>query len=349
MAQSKFSFLNAISITLACGLFCSLSAQPSQGDPISVRPKSQARLDAIKGKVDGFIVWSSSRSNKHHDLWIMNADGTDAKQLTNSNSVDWFPRVSPDGQRVLYTRSKSGWVPETDAKFAEKWDLWVKDLASGQESKLVENATWGTWRPRGTAVAYARGSKAYLFDLETQKETLLINGDKIKKGTIVQEPNLSPDGKYLAATLRGTSRETGIYNIGKGEWVTTGKGCQIDWYPDGKKVYRMNPTGNGGKAAPSEVLHFNVKDGKPLEKLGIFGVPNEVKLMDLPGGRSHEYFPKLDQKKGEWLVWAATSKGHDHDIYDYELFIWKIGSPVKAATRLTFHTGNDRWPDLYLR
>jgi hypothetical protein len=69
--------------------------------------------------------------------------------------------------------------------------------------------------------------------------------------------------------------------------------------------------------------------------------------MDLPGRRSHEYFPRLSPD-GKWLVWGATDKGHDHDLFDYELYIWKIGEPVESATRITYHTGNDRWPDIWL-
>jgi hypothetical protein len=71
-----------------------------------------------------------------------------------------------------------------------------------------------------------------------------------------------------------------------------------------------------------------------------------VKLMDLPGRRSHEYFPRLSPY-GKWLVWGATDKGHDHDLFDYELYIWKIGEPVETATRITYHSGNDRWPDIW--
>jgi hypothetical protein len=35
-------------------------------------------------------------------------------------------------------------------------------------------------------------------------------------------------------------------------------------------------------------------------------------------------------------------------LFDYELYIWKIGEPVESATRITYHTGNDRWPDIWL-
>jgi len=68
--------------------------------------------------------------------------------------------------------------------------------------------------------------------------------------------------------------------------------------------------------------------------------------MDLPGRRSHEYFPAIDPS-GRWLVWCATQYGHEHDLYDYEVYLWKIGADPKSAVRLTFHTGNDRWPDIF--
>ena len=107
----------------------------------------------------------------------------------------------------------------------------------------------------------------------------------------------------------------------------------------------MNPTGNGGTAAPSEVLAIKLSDGKPVENISKI---KKFRLMDLPGRRSHEYFPKFDQN-GQWMVWCATEKGHDHDIYDYEVFIWKRGTSENDAIRLTFHSCNDRWPDIFIQ
>ena len=316
------------------------------GSAAKVSGRENKALEALKGTVSGKIVWSSSRSNSKHDIWIMNADGTDKKALTKSDNVDWFPRFSPDGSKVLFVRSKGGWVPEVDAKYYDKWDLWTVSTAGGDEEKVFESACWGTWRPDGKSIVFAQGNKAFMYNLETQEKTLLLDGDEsIKKGTIVQEPNLSPNGKYLAATLRGSSRETGIWHLEKKEWYKTGGGCQIDWFPTNDEIYRMNPTGNGGTAAPSEVLAMKLDDGKPVENIARI---KKFRLMDLPGKRSHEYFPKFDPK-GEWMTWCATAKGHDHDIYDYEVYIWKRGTDTKKATRLTFHTGNDRWPDVYIQ
>ena len=334
--------------TLALSTFAFADEAPT-GAPVAPTSEEQSSLNAIKGKLNGKIVWSTSRVHSTHDLWIMNADGTDSKALTNSSTVDWFPRFSPDGQKIIFTRSKGGWTPENDANYPEKWDLWMIDVNGENEKKIADNATWGTFRPDGKNIVFSRGAKVFQKNLESGEEKLLLDGEKAfdEKGVILQEPNLSPDGKYIAITLRGSMRETGIWDIANKKWNKSGDGCQIDFFADGSKVYRVNPTGNGGTAAPSEILWFNVKNGEQQEKVGFFGVPKAAKLMDLPGRRSHEYFPRVSAN-GKWLVWGATAKGHDHDIYDYELYLWEIGKDPKTAARITYHSGNDRWPDIWL-
>ncbi len=323
-----------------------LYAQAPVGEPVGLDRGEKRDLEEIKEMVDGRIVWSSSRSGSNHDVWIMNTDGTEKEQLTDSpENVDWFSRFSPDGEDVLFVRSKSGWVSEKDAKYYRKWDLWIISVDGSKEEKVVENACWGTWRPDGKRLVFARGSRVFIHDIETENDSLILDGEKaFKERTIVQQPELSPNGLYLAATLRGTSRETGIYDLKDSTWTTAGKGCQINWMPNGKEVVRINPTGNGGTAAPSEVLVIPVDEGKPSVNVNRI---RKLRLMDLPDRRrSHEYFPIFDSS-GDWMVWCATAKGHDHDIYDYEVYIWKRGTDQEDAVRLTFHTGNDRWPDIH--
>jgi Tol biopolymer transport system component len=333
-------------VFLACLVNIGYAQEAPTGSPVQPTDKEQKALNALKGSVNGLIVWSTSRSNSKHDLWLMNADGTDPKQLTKGDAVDWFPRFSPDGSTVLFNRSKGGWVPENDAEYPEKWDLWTIGVDGNNEKKIVDNACWGVWQPDGKSIVFVRRSQVFMKNLETAEEKLLLDGDvAFKKGTVVQQPSLSPDGKYLVATLRGSSRETGVWSFDKKEWTKTGGGCQIQWFPAGSEIYWMNPTGNGGTAAPSEVLAMTLKDGKPVENISSI---KKFRLMDLPGRRSHEYFPKFDQF-GEYMVWGATDKGHDHDIYDYEIYIWKRGQPVESAVRLTFHSGNDRWPDIFIK
>ena len=337
----------ALTGILMAGCVATLAAQePPMGSAVQPTSKEQKALDGLKGTIKGQIVWSTSRSNPHHDLWIMNADGTDPKQLTKGDNVDWYSRFSPDGAKVLFTRSKSGWVSENDAEYPDKWDLWTINTDGSDEKKVADNAAWGVWQPDGKNIVFARRTKVFMKDLGSGEEKLILDGDvAFKKGTILQQPTISPDGKLLAVTLRGTSRETGVWNLEKKVWNKTGGGCQIQWLGSSNRIYRVNPTGNGGTAAPSEILAMTLDaDGKPTENIGNI---KKFHLMDLPGRRSHEYFPKFDPT-GEYMVWGATDKGHDHDIYDYELYVWKIGQPIPSAVRITFHSGNDRWPDIFL-
>lgn len=327
-------------------LFASAQEAPT-GAAVSPTKDEQKALDGLKGKINGKIVWSTSRVNSKHDIWIMNADGTDPKAVTNTpGNVDWFPRFSPDGATILFCRSKSGWVPENDAEMNDKWDLWTVKPDGTGEKKVAESAVWGTWRPTGDSIVFARASKVFIKCLATNEEKEIFDAEKqFKKSTWAQEPEMSPNGKFLAITLRGTSRQTGIWNFAKKEWYTTGAGCEITWFPDNKSVVRMNEgQGNGG----TEELKFDVdENGKPLALPSGLSIDNKFRFMDLPGRRSHEYFPQISQD-GQWMVWCATIYGQEHDIYDYEVYVWKIGSPQKDAVRLTFHTGNDRWPDIHL-
>ncbi|MBN1575299.1 MAG: PD40 domain-containing protein [Chitinispirillaceae bacterium] len=324
-----------------------LAAQEAPTGSIVQPDKSESkRLSALKGAVTGKIVWASSRSNSRHDLWIMNADGTDRKQLTKGDQVDWYARFSPDGNTVLFTRSKSGWVPEGDAEIFDKWELWKIGIDGSGEKKVADNGCWGTWRPSGDSIVFARGPKVVVKALATGDETEIFDAAvSLKKGAYSQQPQLSPDGTKLAMTVRGSRRETGIWNLKTKTWYSIGGGCQMEWFPDGKRILRMNEgQGNGG----TEVLAINLDEqGKPIDKITGLTIPKKIRFMDLPGRRSHEYFPKLD-RSGAWLVWCATQYGHEHDIADYEVYLWKIGTKVKTGpVRLTFHSGNDRWPDIF--
>jgi len=346
----KRQFIGMIGVILfTAGAFSILSAQEAPlGSIASPDKNGQKALDALKGTIQGTIVWSTSRANSKHDIWTMNADGTGQKPLTNSqNNVDWFPRIAPDGARVLFTRSKMGWVAENDAEMNDKWDLWTVNIDGTDEKKVAENAVWGTWRPNGDSIVFARASKVFVKCLSTGEENEVFDAEKtFQKNTFAQQPEMSPDGRFLAVTLRGAVRQSGIWNSDKKEWNTTGGGCEIGWVPSGKKVYRMNEgQGNGG----TEVLAIDIDaNGKPVRKLSGLSIPKEIRFMDLPGRRSHEYFPSISSD-GNWMVWCATQYGHEHDIADYEVYLWKIGTPSKTAVRLTFHTGNDRWPDILIK
>jgi hypothetical protein len=332
-----------LSAALALGCATLTGAPPTGSDEKPSGDETEA-MKAIGSKVNGTIVWSSSRLG-NHDLFTMNTDGSNVKAITTGEAVDWFPRFSPDGARILFCRSKKGWVSERDANNSDKWDLYTIKPDGSDAKKVVDSASWGSWL--GTdQIIYVRGTKVFKAKLaagadEATDETEIMDsaGVEALDGAQLQQPEMSRDGRFIAITLRGAKRETGIWDVEKKKWRQTGLGCQVNWTPDGAQIYWVNPTGNGG----SEVFHMPIKNGKPPKEL----TDDAMRFMDVPGRRSHEYFPQLSSD-GQWMVWGVTQRGHDHDIADYEIYLWHVGDSPESAVRLTYHSGNDRWPDIFI-
>jgi Tol biopolymer transport system component len=327
------------SLLLATAGCAAVGGAAPTGGTEEIADEDAAKMKAVGGKVKGQIVWSSSRDG-NHDLFVMNTDGSGVKRITEGDAVDWFPRYSPDGSSILFVRSKKGWVSERDANAEGKWDLFTLPAEGGTPKKVVDDASWGTWVD-GETILFVRGTKIFRQKLAGGDPELLVDSTKadVLDGALLQQPQMSSDGRFIAITLRGSKRETGIWDVKKKTWLRTGDGCQINWTPDGRQVYWVHPTGNGG----SRVFRQEMADGKPTKE-----IDDDAKtFIDLPGRRSHEYFPELSDD-GSWLVWAATQRGHDHDIADYEVYLWQVGQPPEQAARLTFHSGNDRWPDIFV-
>jgi Tol biopolymer transport system component len=327
-------------ILLQSLFFCLVFAQAPKGVAVEITPDEAKALAALKTKIDGQIIWSSSRMGKHK-IFMMNCDGSDIKAVTKGNKTDWYPRFSPDGTRIIFCRSKMDWTSEMNANNSEMWDTWIIDSMDAEERLLIPNSTWATWYNNGKTILFSRGTKVFSYNFGSGEEKNICNSETDMGGAaILQTPHISSDGKYIAMTLRGKMRETGIYDLEHKSWEKVNDGCQINWFPSGDKVYLVHPTGNGG----SQVLVQAVRNGKLIDPQIPF---DSTIFIDLPGRRSHEYFPQVSAD-GKWLVWAATQRGHDHDIADYEIYIWKIDSPKENAVRLTFHSGNDRWPDIFI-
>lgn len=329
-------------VALGCLLLggcSSLLGQPPKGSEDAPDAAELAAMKQVGQKAAGLIVWSSSRVG-NHDLFTMNTDGSNVKQITSGDAVDWFPRFSPDGSRILFCRSKKGWVSERDANNSDKWDIYTVRPDGSEPTKVVDSGSWGSWLGPDEII-FVRGTAILRKQLGSSQETELMNSQNVPAldGALLQQPEMAAGGKYIAITLRGSKRETGIWNVHDKTWTQTGLGCQINWTPDKQHVYWVHPTGNGG----SQVYRMPITAGKPAPDTS----DDALHFMDMPGRRSHEYFPQLSAD-GKWLVWGITQRGHDHDTADYEIYLWEVGTAPERAVRLTHHSGNDRWPDIFI-
>ncbi|MBU1157385.1 MAG: hypothetical protein KKC30_01080 [Proteobacteria bacterium] len=289
-------------------------------------PEQKAAIRQGTKGLKAKVVWSSSRSG-NHELYMLTLPDMEFYRLTHNDLVEYYSRFSPDGQRIVFARSQRLWVSERDEL---PWDVWTLDLNTKDETLVAKNGNYPQW-VGGDQISFMRGGQVVLKELASGKETVLYDAAQSPVKGVPQTPELSPDQRLLAFTARGAARGTMVYDLASQKLQAVAGGCEITWYPDSRHVLWVENGGHGG----NQILHSALNPVKPQV------------LMDLPGAYSHEYFPRLS-RDGKWMVWGAAAKGHEHDIADYEIFLWKLGTPWETALRLTQNQANDRWPDIYI-
>ncbi len=133
----------------------------------AVKTAGALRREELRGE----IFFESNRAGSW-DLFVMNADGANVRNLTNTPDEDEFnPVPSPDGRRVAYvTGSLERWSVWNRWKPLDK-QVWVMDRDGRNPRKLAAGAVRPDWAPDGNAVLYQqqekRGQVLRIQNLET--------------------------------------------------------------------------------------------------------------------------------------------------------------------------------------
>ncbi len=302
-----------------------LGDPPTKGELTSMGPHEIAALEHVWGDSCGFVVWSSIMYGQH-DLVRFDWPSGKLTRLTSSPFTDSTPKISPTGKQVVFARSRQEWV---SFRNLEEWDIWVLDLQTHKEKLVAERGAEPCWTGDGKSVVFHRGGKQVVqVEVDTGKETILLDE---RPGVIWTGPVIDPAGGRLAVTVRGRRRYTALVNLADGNVTQVGGGCQLSFVPGGAWLVLVESAGNMGTRFARVSL-----DGKTI-----------TPIFDSPGYWSHEYFPRISND-GRLLVYGAAREGHEHDRADYEIFLWRLDDPPEKAARLSFHSGNDQWPDIWV-
>ena len=226
---------------------------------------------------DGKIVFRSNASGAQ-DIWIMNADGTERKQLTFGAGNNIHPTVSPDGRYIVFASDRTG-----------TYHIWRMNI-DGSNPRQVTNSenseAYPQCSPNGRWVVYQNG-------YGWVKSTLwrvAIDGGEAKQLTnkMSIRPVISPDGKliayyYMDSNVWGLAviASEGGSPIRTYQIAPTVKSRILRWLPDGKSVGYVDMRDGvslilsqrlaGGPPMPitefrsDQVFHFNWSpDGKQM-------------------------------------------------------------------------------------
>ena len=194
-----------------------------------------ACLLATTSPLQGKIVFQSGR-NGNLDIYSMNSDGMDQTQLTHSEARDFEAAWSPNGRKIVFTRTRDD----------EDLEIYVMDADGGNQRNLTQHpALDGSpdWSPDGSQIAFTseRANGLSIFVMDTDGT----NVRQLTEGPFDVVPKWSPDGKRIAfeAMLgRGDGRQVYIMNAdGTNRWQASEPIPQaglflMGWSPDGTEI-----------------------------------------------------------------------------------------------------------------
>jgi hypothetical protein len=281
-------------------------------------------LQRLKGKLQGLIVWESNRTGAW-ELYVMNADGTGARQLTRlakaakGNYQAYLrPQLSPDGRTVLFGYGKHGSAAE----------VWVVSM-QGSDARRVCAGVPLNWSADGRQIYLVRDSQVLSHDFQTGQESV-VNGTKVP----VDGKSGSTVGTYhpsLQALAVRTSKLNEYFVFENGKTIKTTGGCEPRLSADGKHMYWVQ--------GPKDFRVWDIRADTERQMLG--KPPTEP--------FNYTYFPTVSADN-RWLVYAASPNQHDHSTSDYELYVQQLENwtPTGEPVRLSFNTATDRWPYLWV-
>jgi len=254
---------------------------------------------------DGTRIAFTSDRGGGDNIWVMNLDGSDKRQVTKEdfrllNQPTW----SPDGRFIA---AKKHFTTERSAGTGE---IWLYHASGGGGVQVVERANERlqkelgepVFAPDGSAIYYTRNTTSgpiFEYAQDSQSGIFAIERKDLATGEVstavsgyggAVRPAPSPDGKQLAFVRRdkdqsqlwvkdlANGREQMIYGAldldVQETWAVTGVYPNVDWLPDssgivfwaGGKLNRVNRDGSAHAVIP-----FSVNDTR-----GVASAPHPV-------------------------------------------------------------------------
>lgn len=202
------------------------------------------------------VFWRAGREEQN-GLWIMQADGSQARLLFETTASIWAIRWSPDGSRIAFVNVVVPEGPATELDFSD--DLYVMNADGTEVTPLITDGhvTDFDWSPDGTRLVIERlfaigedrlGSDLAIVGADAGREQPLTTDG------VSQDPTWSPDGSSIVyvGSATGNVRDRDLFAIapdGSGlVQLTDDEGTEEDpvFSPDGSFVaYTRFPQGDG--------------------------------------------------------------------------------------------------------
>jgi Tol biopolymer transport system component len=230
------------------------------------------------------------------EIWSINADGSEQRQLTNDPADDAIPVSSHDNRFIFFVSNRTGQ--------AQVWRM-NADGSNQTQITFKEGGAPIFVSPDGRWVYYQHSLQSTLWRASTEGE-----GEQLVLNKKTARFTFSPDGSQVAFSERRVG-ETSIVIVSHADgriiktftyadkFAAYGEGLKVEWLPDGKSLVYL--------LADNEFDNYNLFvqpfDAERPQKIGDLGPDGINSLAISPDGKSFAVV------QGRWKADAVLMKG----------------------------------------
>lgn len=78
------------------------------------------------------------------DIWVMDADGSNKKRLTNNRATNWAPSWHPDGKRIIFSSNMNDWREDLKT-FGHNFELYIMNADGTGLERLTYNTVFDSF------------------------------------------------------------------------------------------------------------------------------------------------------------------------------------------------------------
>jgi uncharacterized protein len=211
---------------------------------------------------DGSRIAFRTDRDGNHEIYVMEADGSDAVNLTRTpDAEERSPAWSPDGTQIAFSSNRQG-----------DRDIYVMAADGSDVARLAVPGLqeYPTWSPDGAEIAMTSFCSSC-----ADAALFLMNADGSNPREVVASagwPDWSPDGARIAYDTRSKDGTVGIHVIEPQAGARPRllvRGLQGDWSPDGNEIAYAVETGRlePGKSTLLADLYIARADGGGIRRV----------------------------------------------------------------------------------
>jgi hypothetical protein len=129
-------------------------------------------------------------------IWLVRSDGTGMREITSGPGSDDTPAISPDGKRVVFSRTLNDGTRQ-----GHKPELYVVDTSGGDPVRLTENTVEDVnpvFSPDGRGIAFGQVAGRYTGTVATIRSNGTGLHTVTSSGGTYPDPDYSPSGRSIA-------------------------------------------------------------------------------------------------------------------------------------------------------